>query len=136
MTTLSPPSWLSRDVIACHPQRRVIFEPLRLRQLKDENNTLALYYTDQRFFSVFDCRRAEPSDLLRASTTVYLSGKQYAKAVAGEEIRLSAGGREYIIRLQSDASAIAHIAAAFSGKVVPLIDDQIEWINSLFTEPQ
>ncbi|MGI8933947.1 MAG: hypothetical protein ACR2FS_07720 [Phormidesmis sp.] len=130
----SPPAWLTRDAIACHPQRRLIFEPLRLR-LEQTSQALLVHYAPDLALPVSECRLAEVPDLLSQEMAVYLAGQRYDKAVSGQRIRLSRGEFKYLIQLARDDCAIASLAQAFNGEIVILDDDQTARIDQLFKEP-
>lgn len=133
--TQAPPTWLTRDAIACHPQRRLIFQPLRLRR-DSASEQLVVHYAPDAALPVGECRLAQTSDLLSQETAIYLQGQRYSKAVSGQLVTLRSGPHEYHIHLARDDCAIAHFAEAFDGQIVTLDAAQAEWIEQLFMETQ
>lgn len=128
----APPTWLTRDAIACHPKRKLIFQPLRLRR-DSASETLVVHYAPESALPVSECRLAQVSDLLSRETAVYMQGKRYSKTVNGLLVTLGQGPCLYHIHLARDDCAIANFAAAFNGKIISLDGDQTAWIDQLFT---
>jgi hypothetical protein len=133
--TQAPPTWLTRDVIACHPQRRLIFQPLSLRR-NVVSEEMIVHYTAEAALPVRECRLAQTADLLNQETTVYLGGQHYTKTLSGLCVELARGPQKYTIHLARDDCAIASFAQAFDGQIVTLDDVQAEWIDQLFMETQ
>lgn len=131
--TTARPDWLTREAIACHPQRRLIFQPLRLR-LERPAERLVIEYAPELTLPVSECRLAQVPDLLNEETAVYLAGQRYSKAVSGRRVRLSYGQRKYLIQLARDDCEIARFAQAFDGAISTLDDAQNEWIDQLFSK--
>lgn len=127
-----PPDWLKRGVYVFYPKLNILFEPQRLRYLRDKDQ-LAVFYTSVRSVLVNRCRLAEPADLFK-EIDLYIGGQRYAKQIEGQRVRLSIGAKEHIIQLESDANVLV-FANAFDGKVIELSGDE-HWLNEISIPPK